>query len=245
MTEQKLKTVHCGDEPGAAARAQLCVSHLMSIQMLGWLETRSLGARLGLAGDSVDALIDQIPKPTLGGGAPGSTNVTVEMMESQLRDAVESARKVRAPVPVGALAAQIYGMVGTGGYIDLDYSVVDQAVYAIAKAETGEQQDPVALSVDTIQQSLDVSHACHAAVVRISCCARPFACDTPSAELIGTVVLRRPLCRRLRRKSTRQYQCNNNLPSSHPPPRLNARSSCTQAHVDLICWRCGGTESCA
>ena len=170
--EHELKTVHCGDEPGAAGRAQLCVSHLISIQMLGWLETRSLAARLGLAGGSVDALIGQIPKPTL-----GSTNVTVEMMESQLRDAVESARKVQAPVPVGALAAQIYGMVGTGGYIDLDYSVVDQAVYAIAKPETAEQQDPVALSVDTIQQSLDVSQRmprcrCPRFLLRTSICMR-------------------------------------------------------------------------
>ncbi len=181
-TERELKTVHCGDELGAARRAQLCVSHLMSIQMLGWLETRSLAARLGLQGGSVDALIDQIPKPTLGGGAPGPANVTVEMMESQLRDAVESARKVQAPVPIGALAAQMYGMVGTGGYIDLDYSVVDQAVYALVDAETAEQQGPgqVALSVDTIQESLDVSHTCLAAFVRVSSCARPITHDTAS-----------------------------------------------------------------
>jgi 3-hydroxyisobutyrate dehydrogenase-like beta-hydroxyacid dehydrogenase len=137
--------------------------------MLGWLETRSLAARFGLAPGAVDALIDQIPRPAVAGegrfdgdpvDAPEPVNITVEMMESQLRDAVESARKIQAPVPLGALAAQIYGMVGTGGYIDLDYSVVDQAIYAIANAEATQQQDPgqVALSVDTIQQSLDVSH---------------------------------------------------------------------------------------
>ena len=165
----KLKTIYCGDEVGAAGLAQLCVSHQMSLQMLGWLETRSLAARFGLAPGAVDALIDQIPRPAVAGegrfdgdpvDAPEPVNITVEMMESQLRDAVESARKIQAPVPLGALAAQIYGMVGTGGYIDLDYSVVDQAIYAIVNAEATQQQDPgqVALSVDTIQQSLDVSH---------------------------------------------------------------------------------------
>lgn len=156
------------------SQATAPASHLMSIQMLGWLETRSLAARLGLQSSSVDVLIDQIPNPTLGRGAPGPVNATVEMMESQLRDAVESARKIQAPVPVGALAAQIYGMVGTGGYINLDYSVVDQAVYALRNADATEQQGPgeVALSVDTIQQSLDVRHRCHAAFLRISSCAR-------------------------------------------------------------------------
>lgn len=163
----ELKTIYCGDEVGAAGLAQLCVSHQMSIQMLGWLETRSLAARFGLAPGAVDALIDQIPRPAIAEegrsdgdvvDAPLPVDVTVEMMESQLRDAVESARKIQAPVPLGALVAQVYGMVGTGGYMDLDYSIVDRAIYGIANAEATQQPGQVALSVDTIQQSLDVSH---------------------------------------------------------------------------------------
>jgi 3-hydroxyisobutyrate dehydrogenase-like beta-hydroxyacid dehydrogenase len=163
-SETETKMIRCGEEVGAAGLAQLCASHHLAIQMLGWLETRSLAARLGLPSETVDTMLSQFPAPTLLGddteaGGVDDVNVTVEVMESQLRDAVESARQIQAPVPMGALAAQVYGMVGTGGYIDLDYSVVDRAIYAPANAEAAALHDSgeVALSVDTIQQSLDVS----------------------------------------------------------------------------------------
>lgn len=196
--ERQVKTIYCGDEAGAAGMAQLCASHHMAIQMLGWMETRNLADRLGLAHGAVDTLLDQMPRPTLvkgaqldcdSVGATRSINVSVEMMESQLHDTVESARKIQAPVPMGALAAQVYGIVSTGGYLDLDYSAVDTAIYA-ANEQAVHESDPgqVSLSVDTIQQSLDVRRTWHAKFSGNSAYAIPLVCNTAIIASLACLV---------------------------------------------------------
>jgi len=154
ISEGDATVIKCGEMVGGAAAAQLCVSHQCAIQMLAVTETTGLAMRLGLPDETVGALLNQIPKPTL--GDDHEVSFAVELMEMQLRDAVESARQLQAPVPVGALAAQVYAMVGTGAYGDLDYSVVERAIYSPANAESPLAAGEVALSVDTIQSSLDV-----------------------------------------------------------------------------------------
>lgn len=151
LSEGDAKVINCGEMVGGAAAAQLCVSYQCAIQMLAAAETTGLAIRLGLPDETVGALLEQIPKPVLGDNQ--EVNFAVEVMEMQLRDAVESARQLQAPVPVGALAAQVFAMVGTGDYGELDYSVVEQAIYSPVNATMGAE---VALSVDTIQSSLDV-----------------------------------------------------------------------------------------
>ena len=58
----------------------------------------------------------QLPSPALSAdGLEGQEAAAVaEHVESQLRVAVEAARVLEAPLPLGALASQIYTMVGSG-----------------------------------------------------------------------------------------------------------------------------------
>ena len=42
---------------------------------------------------------------------------------------IESARELQAPVPIGALVSQLFLLVESGGYGQLDYSAVRQAIY--------------------------------------------------------------------------------------------------------------------
>ena len=58
----------------------------------------------------------QLPSPALSAdGLEGQEAAAVaEHVESQLRVAVESGRVLEAPLPLGALASQIYTMVGSG-----------------------------------------------------------------------------------------------------------------------------------
>eukprot|EP01043_Picozoa_sp_COSAG02_P081812 COSAG02_NODE_20181_length_845_cov_0.786863_1_plen_186_part_00 len=119
---------------------------------------------------------------------PKESDPTVLRAHALLRNARQGAAAVgKLAASIAEAKESIYN--AQGDYLDdinlwqdaqdqyLDYSVVDQAVYAIAKPETAEQQDPVALSVDTIQQSLDVSQRmprcrCPRFLLRTSICMR-------------------------------------------------------------------------
>jgi hypothetical protein len=219
ISEGGSMVIGCGEMVGGAAAAQLCVSHQCAIQMLAVVETTGLALRLGLPQETVGTLLAQIPKPVL--GEDQGVSFAVELMEMQLRDAVESARQLQAPVPVGALAAQVYAMVGTGDYGDLDYSVVEQAIYSPTNADSPLGAGEVALSVDTIQSSLDVRMCLSVPVFSLLCCV--FASCVPAHWCCAPPFA--PLSRRLsRRRLTKSSQAtDDNNSTVISPYRYRAR----------------------
>ena len=53
----------------------------------------------------------------------------MDRIEGQLRNLVEVARELQSPVPLGALAAQLYTLVDSGGFGQMDYSAVRGTIY--------------------------------------------------------------------------------------------------------------------
>jgi hypothetical protein len=64
-------------------------------------------------------------------GAAGDTApaISVATIEAQLRSLVATARDLQSPVLTGALLSQLFTLVESGGYGELDYSVVGSTIY--------------------------------------------------------------------------------------------------------------------
>ncbi len=129
---------HAGG-PGSGSAAKICNNMLLGITMIGVSEAFNLADRLGLEAETLYrisstssgrcwSLNDYCPAPGPVSGAPSSKGYKAgfsgELMLKDLRLAMEVARDAEVATPLGAQAAQIYGMVDLAGMADLDFSSV-------------------------------------------------------------------------------------------------------------------------
>ena len=132
------RVVHCG-EAGAGQAAKICNNMILGITMIGISEAFVLAEKLGL---SHQALFDVAstssgscwaltthcpvpgPVPTSAANNGYKPGFATELMLKDLRLAQQAALAAGAATPLGAEAAQIYGMFGAAGNGGLDYSAV-------------------------------------------------------------------------------------------------------------------------
>lgn len=134
------RIVHCGDV-GMGQAAKLCNNMLLAVSMIGTAETFNLGQKLGLDPKVLTDIVNSSsgrcwsselynPVPGILDNVPSSKNYEggfgVTLMAKDLGLVQSAATKAEAPIPLGALAHQIYRAVIAQGFAKKDFSVVYQ-----------------------------------------------------------------------------------------------------------------------
>ena len=129
---------HAGG-PGAGCAVKICNNLMLGITMIGVSEGFNLAEKLGLDAETLHriastatsrcwALTDYCPAPGPAPNAPSARGYrggfSAELMLKDLRLAMEVAREREVATPLGAQAAQIYGLLDLAGMSDLDFSAV-------------------------------------------------------------------------------------------------------------------------
>lgn len=129
---------HAGG-PGSGCAAKICNNMLLGISMIGVSEAFNLAEQLGLSAETLYkisstatgrcwSLNDYCPAPGPVPTAPSSRDYKAgfagELMLKDLRLAMDVAREAEVATPLGAQAAQVYGMMDLAGMNDLDFSAV-------------------------------------------------------------------------------------------------------------------------
>lgn len=130
--------VHCGAS-GNGQVAKICNNMLLAISMIGTAETMALGAKLGIDPKLLAAIINTSsgrcwrsdpynPYPGVIENAPASRGYTGgfagDLMLKDLGLAIDAARSSKQPVALGALAQQLYQMMGARGDGQKDFSAI-------------------------------------------------------------------------------------------------------------------------
>lgn len=130
--------VHCGPV-GSGQVAKICNNLLLGISMLGVAEAMSLGAAQGIDPKVLASIINASsgrcwscdtynPYPGIVEGAPASRGYEggfgVDLMLKDLGLATEAARQSHQPLPMGALAQQLYEVWSLQGQGKLDFSSI-------------------------------------------------------------------------------------------------------------------------
>lgn len=136
------RIVHCGGV-GNGQVAKVCNNLLLGISMIGVSEAMALGVSLGMdpkvLADIVNASSGRCwssdtynPFPGVMEGVPASRGYQggfgVDLMLKDLGLAAEAARQCHQPLPMGALAQQLYQVWSTQGKGTLDFSSIVQMV---------------------------------------------------------------------------------------------------------------------
>ena len=139
---------HAGGS-GAGQVAKVANNMILGVQMIAVSEALALGARQGLDVQVLSGIIDQSsganwvterynPWPGVMENAPASRGYTggfgADLMLKDLGLAVESAIEVKAAVPLGGLARELYAQWSQSGHGALDFSSI---VGLFAPRETG------------------------------------------------------------------------------------------------------------
>ena len=114
----------------------------------GWAETTQLALELGLPLTSLRQACSHLPTPAIS-KLPTEPDITVRSyvstewpapftcawcqvddIDTQMRAIVGVAQDAESPVPLGALTQQLYLLIESGGYGDLDYSVIHPTIYS-------------------------------------------------------------------------------------------------------------------
>jgi 3-hydroxyisobutyrate dehydrogenase len=142
------RIVHCGGV-GNGQVAKVCNNLLLGISMIGVSEAMALGVSLGMdpkvLADIINASSGRCwssdtynPFPGVMEGVPASRGYQggfgVDLMLKDLGLAAEAARQSRQPLPMGALAQQLYQVWSAQGQGQLDFSSIVQMVHR-AQAE--------------------------------------------------------------------------------------------------------------
>ena len=129
---------HAGG-PGAGCAAKICNNLMLAITMIGVSEGFNLAERLDLDAETLHrisstatarcwALNDYCPAPGPVPGAPSGKGYQAgfagALMLKDLHLAMDAAQGAGVATPLGAQAAQIYGMMDLTGMTDLDFSAV-------------------------------------------------------------------------------------------------------------------------
>jgi 3-hydroxyisobutyrate dehydrogenase len=130
------RVIHCG-EAGAGQAAKICNNMMLGINMIGVSEAFSLAEKLGLSPKALFdvasassgqswALTSYCPVPGLVPTAPANNNYqpgfASALMLKDLRLAQEAAAVVGASTPLGAVAAQLFGLHNAWGEGGADFS---------------------------------------------------------------------------------------------------------------------------
>ncbi len=124
---------------GSGSAAKICNNLLLGITMIGVAEAFNLAEKIDLPAETLYrisstssgrcwSLNDYCPAPGPVPNAPSSKGYQAgfsgELMLKDLRLAMEVARDAEVATPLGAQAAQVYGMLDLAGMADLDFSAV-------------------------------------------------------------------------------------------------------------------------
>jgi 3-hydroxyisobutyrate dehydrogenase len=138
LAQMGRRVVHCGDA-GAGQAAKICNNMILGITMIGISEAFVLAEKLGL---SHQALFDVAstssgscwaltthcpvpgPVPTSAANNGYKPGFATDLMLKDLRLSQQAALASGASTPLGAEAAQIYGLFQAGGHGGEDYSAV-------------------------------------------------------------------------------------------------------------------------
>jgi 3-hydroxyisobutyrate dehydrogenase len=136
LSQMGKKVVHCG-EPGAGQAAKICNNMILGISMIGVAEAFALAEKLGL---SHQALFDVAstssgqcwslttycpvpgPVPTSPANNDYKPGFAAALMLKDLKLAQEAALASGASTPLGAEAAQLYGLFANAGHGGDDFS---------------------------------------------------------------------------------------------------------------------------
>ena len=129
---------HAGG-PGAGCAAKICNNLMLAITMIGVSEGFNLAERLDLDAETLHrisstatarcwALNEYCPAPGPVPGAPSGKGYRAgfagALMLKDLHLAMDAAQGAGVATPLGAQAAQLYGMMDLAGMTDLDFSAV-------------------------------------------------------------------------------------------------------------------------
>jgi 3-hydroxyisobutyrate dehydrogenase len=138
LSQMGKRVVHCG-EAGAGQVAKICNNMILGISMIGISEAFVLAEKLGL---SHQALFDVAstssgscwaltthcpvpgPVPTSAANNGYKPGFATSLMLKDLRLAQQAALASGAATPLGAEAAQLYGLFEAAGHADEDYSAI-------------------------------------------------------------------------------------------------------------------------
>lgn len=142
------RIVHCGDV-GNGQVAKVCNNLVLGVTMIGVSEAMALGVNLGMdpkvLADIINASSGRCwssdtynPFPGVMEGVPSSRGYQggfgVDLMRKDLGLAAEAARQSRQPLPMGAMAQQLYEVWSAQGKGQLDFSSIIQL---LSRAEAG------------------------------------------------------------------------------------------------------------
>jgi len=132
------KVVHCGDI-GSGQAAKICNNMLLGISMIGVSETMNLGIRMGLDAKLLADIINSStgrcwsseiynPVPDIVANVPSCRKYKggfgSALIAKDLGLAQNAAAESKSPTPLGSMTHQIYQLMCTQGYGELDFSAV-------------------------------------------------------------------------------------------------------------------------
>jgi len=130
------RIVHCGD-PGAGQAAKICNNMILGISMIGVAEAFVLAEKIGLSHQALFdvastssgqcwSLTSYCPVPGPVPASPANRDYTpgfaAALMLKDLKLSQEAAQAAGAPTPLGAQAAQLYGLFSALGHAETDFS---------------------------------------------------------------------------------------------------------------------------
>ena len=130
--------VHCGDS-GTGQVAKICNNLLLGISMIGAAEAMNLGASLGIDPKILAGIVNTSsgrcwstdtynPYPGVMDNVPAARGYTggfgTDLMLKDLGLAADAARQARQPVPMGAMAQQLYQLWSSRGAGGQDFSSI-------------------------------------------------------------------------------------------------------------------------
>ncbi len=146
--------VHCGGN-GTGQVAKVCNNLVLAISMIGVSEGMAMGVRLGMDGKKLAGILNTStgrcwssdtynPCPGVMENVPSSRGYTggfgVDLMKKDLGLAIDAARSVNLPLPLGSQALQLYQHVSAAQNGQKDFSFVYEYLRQIAEANTPKKQ---------------------------------------------------------------------------------------------------------
>jgi len=142
--------VHCG-APGAGQVTKVCNNMVLAISMIGVSEAMNIGVKSGVDPKVLAGVINTSsgrcwssdtynPVPNVIPNVPSSRDYNggfaTDLMKKDLGLAVDAAAQVKAPIPMGSTAAQLYTILSNNNYGSKDFS----SVYKFLSTNSGDKK---------------------------------------------------------------------------------------------------------
>jgi 3-hydroxyisobutyrate dehydrogenase len=130
--------LHCG-APGSGLVVKLCNNLMLAISMIGVSEAMNLGVQQGMDAKVLAGVLNVSsarcwssdtynPVPGVMENVPSSRNYeggfASALMAKDVALAINAANDVKAPLPLGGMALQIYNLLMSKGHGNRDFSVI-------------------------------------------------------------------------------------------------------------------------